>query len=229
MEEIRGKSYEAFIRNKTDEELTDYYIRSTEYQGDFIELVKKELIENRQISLDSFQTKQKIYDNNLKKKRDGWLTFFLVVIVIGGVLSPIIGFSTMSLSNYDVGLGHWFSVLGAICDGILLLGIATLAFFTIKSFNNYKPNAVGLGKAYLIIVFITNLLGLIGGDYESSGFNSLSQIIIRLIWQIIWFIYLLQSNLIGTLFPKEERKLFNHDKVLLFSIIAPVIIYIYTK
>ncbi|PKP45901.1 MAG: hypothetical protein CVT94_16440 [Bacteroidetes bacterium HGW-Bacteroidetes-11] len=224
-EEVRGKFYEDFIRVKTDEELADYYIHSTDFQTNFIELVKKELTENRHISLDSFKQKQTVYNNDLKKKRDGWLSFFLFVVGLGGVLSPIIGFSKMSLSNYDLGIGHWFSVLGAVSDGILLLGIAFLAFYTIKSFNNYKSNAVGLGKSFLIIVFITNLFSLIGGNYELSGFYSLSQIIIRLIWQVIWFIYLSQSKLVEVLFPKEERKLLKRDKILLFSMITPVIIW----
>lgn len=224
-EEIRGKSFEDFIRHKTDEELADYYIHSTDYQSDFIELVKKEQTENRHISLDSFQQKQNVYDNELKKKRDGWLSLFLLQIGIGGVLSPIIGFSTMSLSNYDIGIGDWHSILGAVSDGVLLIGFAVIAFYTISSFNNYRSNSIGLARAYLIIVIITNLISLIGGNYESSGSNSLSRITISIIWQIIWLIYLSQSKLVEELFPKKERKIFKRDKIILFSIITPVIIW----
>ena len=221
-EETRGKTYEDIIRDKTDEELADYYTLSSDFQTDFIELVKKELTENRHISLDSLQHKQKVHNNNLKKKRDGWLTFFLIVIGIGGVLSPIRGFFTMSLSDYDIGIGQWFSIAGAVSDGILLLGMAFLAFYTIISFNKYKPNAVQLGKSYLIIAFTFNLYGLLVADYELIEFNKQ---IIPLIWQVIWFIYLSQSVLVEELFPKEERKLFKRDKILLFSIITPVIIW----
>src|SRR6056297_1027584 len=191
--ETRGKTYEDFIRDKTDEELADYYAHSSDFQTDFVELVKKELTENRHISLDSFQHKKKVQNKNLKKKRDGWLTFFLIVIGIGGVLSPIRGFSTMSLSDYDIGIGHWFSIAGAVSDGILVLGMTFLAFYTIISFNKYKPNAVQLGKSYLIIAFAINLLSLLVGDYEVSELN---KIIIPLIWQVIWFIYLSKSNVV---------------------------------
>lgn len=221
-EEIRGKSYEDLIRDQTNEELANYYTHSSDFQADFIELVKKELTENRHISLDSLQHKQKVYTNDVKKKRDGWLTFFLIVIGIGGALTPIMGFSTMSLSNYDLGIGNWFSVAGAVSDGILLLGMAFLAFYTIISFNKYKPNAVKLGKSYLIIAFTGNLLSLIVSDYDVS---ELSKLIIPLVWQVIWFIYLSQSNVVEELFPKEERKLFKRDKILLFSIITPIIIW----
>ncbi|GEM_PF-1295300 len=220
--ETRGKTYEDFIRDKTDEELADYYTHSSDFQADFIELVKKELTENRHISLDSFQHKKKVQNKNLKKKRDGWLTFFLIVIGIGGVLSPIRIFSTMSLSDYDIGIGQWFSIAGAVSEGILVLGMTFLAFYTIISFNKYKPNAVQLGKSYLIIAFAINLYSLLVGDYESSEYKD---VIVPLIWQVIWFIYLSQSNLVEELFPKEERKLFKRDKILLFSIITPVIIW----
>ena len=225
-EEIRGKFFEDFIRDKTDEELADYYIHSSEFQGDFIQLVKKELMENRQISLDTFHTEQKVYDNELKKKRDGWLSLFLIQIGIGGALSPIIGIYTMSLSNYDLGIGQWFSIIGASTDVILLLGLAFLAFYTIISFNRYSPNAVGLGKSYIIIVFITNLFVVLLGDYELSGFNSLSQTIIGLIWQVIWFIYLTRSKLLKELFPKQKRRLLKRDKIILISIVAPSIIWL---
>jgi len=221
-EETRGKTYEDLIRDKTDEELADYYAHSSDFQAGFIELVKKELTENRHISLDSFQHKKKVQNKNLKKKRDGWLTFFLIVIGIGGVLSPIRIFSTMSLSDYDIGIGHWFSIAGAVSEGILVLGMTFLAFYTIISFNKYKPNAVKLGKSYLIIAFATNLLNLIVGDYEVSEINT---VIIPLIWQVIWFIYLSQSNLVEELFPQKERKLFKRDKILLFSIITPIVIW----
>lgn len=128
----------------------------------------------------------------------------------------------MSLSNYDLGIGNWFSVAGAVSDGILLLGMAFLAFYTIISFNKYKPNAVKLGKSYLIIAFTGNLLSLIVSDYEVSEINT---VIIPLIWQVIWFIYLSKSNVVEELFPKEERKLFKRDKILLFSIITPIVIW----
>jgi len=221
---ISSESFKEFIQNKTDDELIDYHTQSADYQPVFIEAVKKELTQNRHIDIDSIQHKEKIYAP--KNKRSGWLTFFLFVIGIGGVISPIIGFLTMSLSDYDAGLGHWFSVVGVICDSILLIGLAFLAFYTIKSFNNYKPNAIALGKAYLIIVFATNLLSLIGGDYQPTGFNSLSHTIARLIGQTAWFLYLSYSKELKFLFPKEKRKLFKRDKIILFSIVFPALIWL---
>ena len=167
-----------------------------------------------------------IGDNNPPKKISGWLTFFLVVIGIGGVISPIIGFTSMSLSNYDVGFGYWCLVVGAICDSILLLGYPILAFYIINSFKNYKPNAVGLARAYLVIAIATNLLGLFTGEYDSSVFDSMPQMISRVFWQIIWIIYLSTSKQVKSLFPKEERKLFKRDKILIISIVAPVTIYL---
>jgi len=161
-----------------------------------------------------------------EKKTKGWLTFFLLMIGLGGILTPIIGFANMSLSDYDIGIGRWTAVMGIICESILLLGVAVLAVYTITAFNKFKPNAVRLGMAYLIIVFSTNLLGLIAGDFELTGYNSFSRIITRLTWQAIWVIYLLFSKQVNTLYPKEERKLFKRDKVLLITVIAPLLFWV---
>ena len=96
----------------------------------------------------------------------------------------------------------------------------------IISFYSYKPNAVALGKSYLIIVFVINLLVVLNGEYESSGFGSLPNLLSGLVWSVIWFWYLCQSEQVKSLFPKNERKMFKRDKVLLFLIVAPVIIWL---
>jgi len=160
------------------------------------------------------------------EKIHGWLTFFLVAIGLGGILAPILGFAHMSMSDYDIGVGLLWSQIGVVCDGILLVGYTVLSVYTIISFCKYRPNAVGLGKSYLIIAFATNLLSLIVGDYEPTGFNSFAQIISRLIWQIIFFLYLSYSVQVESLFPKEERKLFKRDKLIIFSIVTPVIVWL---
>ena len=221
--------FEELIKEKTNEELIQILSRSQDYQPEFIELVKKELTENRNISLHSLQQEQQAYEKKYyasKEKIHGWLTFFLVFLGIGGILTPMIGFAYMSISDYETDMGLLWAQIGAVCDSILFLGFAFLAVYTIISFYNYSPNAVGLGKAYLILAIITNLLALLGGDYASSGFSSLPQIIGRVFWQIIWFFYLSHSEQVKSLFPKEEQKLLKRDKILLFSIVAPAVIWL---
>lgn len=48
-------------------------------------------------------------------------------------------------------------------------------------FLNKRSNAVFLGKSYLIIIFLSNLLLLLGGDYGDYGWGSLPQILKALI------------------------------------------------
>ena len=181
-----------------------------------------------------YETKSRAYasneneqelDNPQNRKISGWLTFFLVVIGLGGILTPVIGFLNMSIFNYDIGTGVLWTWIGVVCDSLFLLGIAFLAVYTIISFINYKPNAVGLGKAYLIIVLVSNVFSLILGDYESTGINSMSQISYRIIWQVIWLFYLSHSKQVNALFPKAKRKLSISDITMLSTIVAPVLIW----
>jgi len=215
--------FEKIISDKTDAELLKVLEYPQDYQPEFVALVKKEIIENRNISFASLQNEQKEDKNKSESKEriHGWLTFFLFIIGLGGILTPITTLFTTSLSDYDLGYGYWVSVFGVISEGVLSLGIAVLAIYTVISFFQFKPNAVKLGKAYLIIVFATNLISLLGEVDQ----NVIGKTIFRLFGQSLWFMYLSFSQQVKSLFPKEKRKLLNRDKVLLFSIISPVVIW----
>ena len=56
-------------------------------------------------------------------------------------------------------------------------GLEDWLFYTILAFLNKRSNAVFLGKSYLIIIFLSNLLLLLGGDYGDYGWGSLPQIL----------------------------------------------------
>ena len=218
------------IKEKSNEELIEILTCSHDYQPEFIELVKNEL-NGRNLTHENVELVQKIPEkkfSNKEKKIHGWLTLFLVGLGCGCILSLIIGYSDISISNYDTGMGHLWAQFGIVSECFLWLGYAFLVGYTIISFYNYKPNAVRLGKSCLIIIFISNLFSLIGGDYESTGFNSLLQIISRLSWQLIWFFYLSYSEQVKSLFPKNERKLFKRDKILLFTIVSPELIWLFS-
>lgn len=223
LREVRNiQTYNIFFKTKSDEELINYCNNSNKYQDKFIELVKTELQE-RNVVVDIKSKEKKNSQQN--EKIHGWLTFFLVIIGFGGLLTPIIGFLNMSISDYDLGIGLFWSYFGALCESVLYLGIAGLAFYTILSFTNYSPNAVGLGKTYLIIVFTTNLLAFLIGDFEETGFNSFSKILSRLIWQGIMFSYLLFSEQVNSLFPKQKRKMYKRDKIFISAIVTPIIFW----
>jgi hypothetical protein len=185
---------------------------------DFEDITK----ENQQMADESLEHKY----NHKDEKIHGWLTFFLFVIGLGAIITVIYGLANLSLANYDTGQGYWMSVAGAGCDVILFLGMGVLGIYTIVSFYKYKPNAVALGKAYLIFAFSSNLITLLSGEFDTEGLFTQKRIIYHLFWGIIWFWYLCQSKQVNSLFPKVKRKMYKQDKILLFSTVTPCIIWV---
>ena len=111
----------------------------------------------------------------------GWLSFFLFVVGLGAAITVVTSIADFSLDAYDIGEGDFFIYLVALIDIVYVLGIGGLALYTILAFLNKRSNAVFLGKSYLIIIFLSNLLLLLGGDYGDYGWGSLSQILKALI------------------------------------------------
>jgi len=229
--EVRNiNSIEDFIKGKSDEELIRYYDQFYKYPDEFIELILNELKE-RDIFV---EVKEHKTENRPREyKIHGWLTFFLVMIGLGSIFSVVYFFTKTTVDDYkwelqNESLSYVMSIIGLFCDMIFTVGCAILGLLTIIAFYKYQPNAVGLGKSYLIISFISNLVGLSAGEYESSGFGSLHHIIRSLVWGVIWFWYLCRSEQVNSLFPKDpwhERKMYKRDKIFLFSIVVPIVIW----
>ena len=151
----------------------------------------------------------------------GWLSFFFFAIILGGLFSAIYPIATFNASDYA---GNF--CLGAvdIVTGLLLLAVAG---FTVYSFVNRKPNAVFWGKVYVVLVFLTNVLVLIGGATEDTGFQSTTQVIRGVVWGIIWFLYLSFSDQVQEIIPKSFRKISSTDWAMLAaSVLLPVFLYV---
>jgi len=227
--------FEKLIKEKSNEELLQIVANSQDWQSEFVTLAKQELEEVRGITSETISEfvkssteKCDVTLSLLKEEKiHGWLSFFMFAIGLGSLIALFYNFFSMSFSDYDLGQGYAMQMFGFISEIILEVGIFAIAIYTIISFYQYKPNAVPLAKIYVIAVFVTNLIGLLGGELESNGtsLGSVSRAVRSLIWGIIWFIYLCQSEQVKTLFPKENRKLLKRDKIMIFSIIAPVIIW----
>lgn len=130
----------------------------------------------------------------------GWLTFFLIVTILGGIVNAVYPLATLNLSEYDG------DVILAFVDVIMGFLICGLAFLTMISFVNRKPDAVFLAKTYIIVVFATNLISLLIGDFEDSGLDSKPRVVQSLIWSAIWFCYICFSEQVQKVIPKEYRK-----------------------
>lgn len=160
------------------------------------------------------------------KQVRGWLSFFLFVVGLGAALTVVVSIADFSLDSYDTGMGSFLTCFVAFIDIVYTLSIGGLALYTILAFLHKRPNAVFLGKGYLVVIFLSNVLLLLGGDYEDYGLGSFPQIMKALIWGIIWFTYLCLSRQVSDLFPKEERKILKRDKYIVGSLVlTPVILW----
>lgn len=131
---------------------------------------------------------------------DGWLAFFLFITCMGGTISAIVPLVQMNSVEYQ---GSTLLALSDIVFGILL---CALSFYTTYSFIQRKPNAVYMGKLYVVTTFLSNLVLLLSDNYETTGLGSLAQIIRSLIWGVIWYTYLCVSNRVKEVIPKVYRK-----------------------
>ena len=135
----------------------------------------------------------------------GWLSFFLFILTLGGLISGLYPIATFNVSEYD---GNYYLAWGDVAFGILLLAVATL---TVYSFIQRKPDAVFLGKTYQVAVFASSLLNLLLGGYSADGVGSMPQLIRSLVWSVIWFCYLTFSNQVNEVIPKSYRRINSKD------------------
>lgn len=150
----------------------------------------------------------------------GWLVFFLFAMTLGGIISAIVPIVTLDIAEYA---GSWSLAFSDIILGLMLLGVAIYADI---AFSKRLPNAVFIAKIYVLLIFITNALSLIGGDFDNTGLNTASQALKGVIWGIVWFLYLCFSEQVKTIIPKEYRRVTSKDYILLASIVIIPIFFI---
>lgn len=126
----------------------------------------------------------------------GWLSFFLVVLGIGGVLSALSIF-TMKPIDYA------YNTFLMFVDVFTMLFMLALAIYTIYAFNTRRPNAIFYARFYVIMVFVTGLLSLLGGVDDS---NSFKEGIRGIVWGVVWFVYLGNSKQVQRIIPPSFRK-----------------------
>jgi hypothetical protein len=92
-------NFETFIKEKTNNELTDIYIKNSGYQEEFMRLVEIELT-NRNIPIDSLQKfreeQESIDDTKLEKGEQGsqfWITAAFIGSIFGGIWAIFAGYS----------------------------------------------------------------------------------------------------------------------------------------
>lgn len=149
----------------------------------------------------------------------GWLSFFLFAIALGGLISAISSVTTYDAEDYAGSI--W---LGSI-DIFLGFGLLAIAVYTIYAFCQRKSNAVFYGRLYVIFVFVTNIISVIGSD--GTGSKEIMQAVRGIIWGIVWFFYLLLSNQVQVIIPETFRKVNKIDWCVLASLVTiPIICFV---
>lgn len=147
----------------------------------------------------------------------GWLTFFLLAIFVGGLVSAVSSFTNFDVADYRGNI--W---LGAV-DIFIGVSLFAIAIYTIYAFIQRKPNALFYGRLYVFLVFVTNIISAIGGNIE---FGTAKEVIRGVIWSIIWFFYLLLSNQVQKIIPKSFRKVKTADwSILAVFIVIPILCF----
>jgi hypothetical protein len=92
-------NFETIIKEKTNNELTDIYIKNSGYQEEFMRLVEIELT-NRNIPIDSLQKfreeQESIDDTKLEQGEQGsqfWITAAFIGSIFGGIWGVFAGYS----------------------------------------------------------------------------------------------------------------------------------------
>lgn len=143
----------------------------------------------------------------------GWLSFFFFAIILGGIISAIYPIATYNAADY--GYNGWLGAVDVL-TGLSMLGIAV---YTVYTFTHRKPNAVFYGRFYVILVFVTNIISLIGG-VDENGLQNTTQVVRGIVWGIVWFLYLLFSDQVQEVIPKSFRKVSGIDWGVLIALVG---------
>lgn len=150
----------------------------------------------------------------------GWLSFFLFSIIAGGLMSVVLPIVTFNVNEYS---GSYLLAMTDVVFGFMLF---VLACYTLHSFCKRKSNSVFLGKTYTIAIFLSSLFVIFSGEFETTGFGSLRQIIRSLIWAVIWFWYLCISEHVKEIIPKEYRKSTSKDYYFITGLlVVPILMF----
>ena len=149
----------------------------------------------------------------------GWLAFFLFAVGLGSLISIVM--SIVACGECTTKIDSIFAFIDVILGAMTL----ALACYTIYAFCTRKTNAVFLGKMYIIIIFVSNLISLWGGEFNETGLGSLSQVSKSLVWSVIWFLYLTFSDQVEEIIPKATRKISKFDYgVMTAFIVMPILV-----
>lgn len=157
-------------------------------------------------------------------KISGWLVFFIVIIMLGGFVSLVRAIISFDLSESGG------SYLIAFSDIFLAAMCLFLASYTWYAFSNRLPNAVFLGKNYVVATFVINILTVIlykTNDIEFSSEKEVVDLVKSLIYSVVWFCYLCFSKQVAEVIPPSFRKVYIHNYIInVLIFIVPILMLV---
>lgn len=190
----------------------------TENPGGDVESEPKEeiitIVENDKPQGQPQNQPQSVTINTYTPEINGFFTFVLWMIVLGGILTPIIGLAAFNEADYG---GSIWLILSDISVYILT---PIYAIYIVVSTYKRRSGAVALLKAYLITIMAYKLLLQLVTGFASIDASTFS----GLVWNMIFLLYVCFSEKVSDNFPKEIRKVSAFDKIMIWSyILIPLI------
>lgn len=222
--EFDGSPCERFFENKEMSDSMDHHKTQSFYdKQDSINECGRRLNDNGEWEVETEITADYLKANTTIR---GWLSFYLFTIILGGFISAIVPIATLDPLEYA---NNYYLISSDIVFGLLLFA---LACYTLYSFKKRKPNAVFLARTYTIAVFVSNVLVLIGSDFENPDFShfeigSLRQILQTLVVSVAWLCYLSVSKHVKEIIPIGYRKITSKDKRLVTGLfLIPILLIV---
>lgn len=159
-------------------------------------------------------TTKSVISNTYTFAFDDFFTFVLWMIVLGGILTPIIGMMSFNVSDYS----------GSLCLILSDLSIYILtpinSIYSVVSTYKRRTGSIALLIAYLITILFFKILAQLLIGFKSIDVFTL----VSLIWNTIFLLYICFSENIRNIFPNDIRRTSNFDKLMIWSyILIPLI------
>lgn len=142
---------------------------------------------------------------------------FLFTLILSTIANLVFGsYDILTALSFNAS-SFAITVLAAL-DIAYYAGIIGLIAYTAYSVYKFRPNAIPLAKAFLLVLLAQGIVLLAIGWSYNDPLNI--QAIPPVAYSAIWLAYLAKSKTVDERFPKAERRLYNRDKLLAACIVA---------
>lgn len=149
---------------------------------------------------------------------EGLFHFILWMVMLGGLLTPIMGFFSMDFNNYAN------STFLMISDLSMLILTPIVAIYSVISTYKRRPGSVTLLKFYMSIVIVSKILPLFVTNFTLELIFFIFFLIVNIALNLIWLLYICFSSNVSDIFPENTRRTSTLDEILLWTyLILPVV------